>query len=749
MFEWLFKYPAAVFSKGEFVLLSAWPAWVLAGAILAAGAALAWHVLRTRAPLEGWRRAAVWLMQAGALALILVLLWRPALSVATLRPQQNIVAVMVDDSRSMGLAENGETRLQQALKALDGGLAAELRKKFQVRLYRFGKDAERVDTTTRLSGTQSASRIGESLKQVLADASGLPLGAVVLLSDGADNSGGIDRETTAQIRQRRIPVHTAGFGKERLERDIELAEAAVPARTLAGSRLSAEVTLRQFGYSQRRTRIRIKDGERVLASREVTLKADGAPQTETVAFQAGAGGAHTLQVAVDALDGEENTANNALTRLISVDSAKPRVLYIEGEPRWEFKFIRRAIEEDTGVELVTMLRTTQNQIYRQGISAPAELEQGFPSRPEELFAYQGLIVGDVEVSYFTPAQREMIREFANRRGGGVLFLAGRAGLSGGGYQNSPLAEMLPVRLADSKSTFHREEAAVRLTPMGSLSLLCRLEEDQEQNAARWKKMPLLADYQETGELKPGAVALLEVVPAGRRPGPLLAIENYGRGRTFLFASSGSWRWQMLQPLEDKTHEIFWQQMLRWLVAGTPGQVAATTPKPVLSDESEAVIRAEVRNKAFEAVPDARVEARIVGPDGQAAGLELTPDPQEQGVYTARWTADRPGSFLAEIVARAGEEEIGRDVVMFRREDGVAESFRTVQNRELLEKLAEQTGGRYYRPGTLAKLPQEISYSEAGITTRETRDLWDMPAVFLLLIALRGGEWVLRRKWGVV
>jgi uncharacterized membrane protein len=749
MFEWLFKYPASVFSKGDVVLLAAWPAWVLIGLILAAGGALAWHVLRRRAYLDGWRRASIWLLQAGAVALILILLWQPALSVATLRPQQNIVAVMVDDSRSMGLVEGGATRLHQAQKALDSGVIEELRKKFQVRLYRFGKDAERVETTRRLAATQHASRIGESLKQVLADASGLPLGAVVLLSDGADNSGGIDRETTAQIRQRRIPVHTAGFGRERLEKDIELAEAAVPARALAGSRLNAEVTLRQVGYSHRKARIRIKDGERVLASREVTLKADGVPQTEPVPFQAGTGGAHTLQVAVDVLDGEENSANNAVTRLISVDSARPRILYIEGEPRWEFKFIRRAIEEDRGVDLVTILRTTQNKIYRQGIGAPNELEQGFPARPEDLFAYQGLIIGNVEVGYFTPAQRELIREFANRRGGGVLFLAGRAALSDGGYQHSPLAEMLPVRLADGKGTFHREEAMARLTPLGNLSLLCRLEENPEQNAARWKKMPLLADYQETGELKPGAVALLEVAPAGRRGGPLLAVENYGRGRTGLFASSGSWRWQMVQPIEDNTYETFWQQLLRWLVAGTPGQVAAATPKPVLADESEVLLRAEVRNKAFQAVANARVEARIVGPGGVSAGVELTPEPQEEGVYTARWTADRPGSFLAEIVARTGEEEIGRDVVMFRREDGVAENFRTAQNRELLEKLAEQTGGRYYRQAELAKLPQEISYSEAGITTRETRDLWDMPAVFLALLMLRGGEWVLRRKWGVV
>jgi hypothetical protein len=105
--------------------------------------------------------------------------------------------------------------------------------------------------------------------------------------------------------------------------------------------------------------------------------------------------------------------------------------------------------------------------------------------------------------------------------------------------------------------------------------------------------------------------------------------------------------------------------------------------------------------------------------------------------------------VAEIVAGRDKEELGRDVAVFRREDGVAESFHTSQNRELLQKLAEETGGRYYSASNAGRLADEISYSEAGITTRETKDLWDMPVVFLLALLLRGSEWVLRRRWGVV
>jgi hypothetical protein len=124
-------------------------------------------------------------------------------------------------------------------------------------------------------------------------------------------------------------------------------------------------------------------------------------------------------------------------------------------------------------------------------------------------------------------------------------------------------------------------------------------------------------------------------------------------------------------------------------------------------------------------------------------------PNDAGSFQAEWTAEKPGSYVVEVTASRGPEELGRDVLTFERTDGVAENFHTEQNRELLEKLSSQTGGRYWRGDELARLPKEISYSEAGISVRDTKELWDMPIVFLLLLGLMAGEWMLRRKWGVI
>ena len=749
MFEFLFKYPGAVFHKGQFVMLAPWPLWILALGVIAAGGLLLWHVQRNRGLLSGMRPLVIWMLETAMVALLLFLLWHPAISIATLRPQQNVVAVVVDDSRSMAIREGPQSRSAQAAAVLDRKLLAALGQKFQVRLYRFGKEAERIQKTSQLTAAAPASRIGDSLEQVLAESATLPLGAVVLLSDGADNSGGIDLDTISQIRRRRIPVNTIGFGREKAEKDIEIMDAVLPGHALPDSRLSALVTFRQFGYAGQKAMLSIRDAGKVLASREVKLKGEGAPQSEALLFNAGLAGPKTLEVLIEPLPGEENRDNNSIHRLVDVETRRPRILYMEGEPRWEFKFIRRAAEDDRSLQLASLLRTTQNKIYRQGFSDPHELEEGFPGKPEELFAFEGLIIGSVEATYFTQTQQDLIREFANRRGGGILFLGGRYALSEGGYLHSPLAELLPVRLLENKGTFHRDFSDQKLTAQGRDSLICRLLEDPERNATRWNSMPQLANYNEVGEAKPGAVTLMDVVPGGHRPMPLLVTENYGRGRTAVFATSGSWRWRMWQDHNDTTHATFWQQLLRYLVSDSPGRVAGSTPRAVLSDETKVTLRAEVRDKAFESVPNAVVEAHIVGPDGAATSIEMTPQPLEEGVYTTEWNAEKAGSYVAEIVAGRDKEELGRDVVVFRREDGVAENFRTAQNRELLEKLAEQTGGRYYTAANAARLPEEISYSEAGITTRETKDLWDMPVVFLLALLLRGSEWVLRRRWGAV
>jgi uncharacterized membrane protein len=746
MFELLFKYPPAIFSRGKLVLLSPWPLWLLFLLLLTAGGYLYWNMRRSGSVLSSARSMAIWLSQTALVALLLFMLWHPAMSVARLRPQQNVVAVLVDHSRSMGITEEGKPRLQQAEELLNKDLLPGLSNKFQVRMYEFGRDAVRIDNATNLQPNDNATRIGDSLKHIAGEAGTMPLGAIVLMTDGGDNTGGVDRETIAQLRQLRVPVHTIGFGPDHFQKDIEVEEAAVAPRALANSKLVARVAFRQHGYEGQSVKLVVRENGHPIASQDIQLKSD-VEQSAQVLFNAGSSGAHAFQVGIEPQQGEENTQNNAVVRLVNVTDHKMRVLYIEGEPRWEYKFIRRAMEDDNSIDLTSVVRTTQNKTYQQG-GINGELVDGFPPKIEGLFAFDGLIIGSVEANYFTPAQQAMIHDFADRRGGGVLFMAGRFSLNDGGYAATPLAEMLPLRLPSEK-TWSRDFSEFELTEAGRESVITRIVEGRDANLARWKKMPKVANYAAMGAPKPGAVVLMNSVPEGKRPTPLLAIENFGHGRTAILATAGTWRWKMLQDHTDKTHSTFWQQLMRWLVTETPGQVSSATPHQVLSDDTHVPLRAVVRDKTYMPVSGATVQTTITRPDGGTDTVELKPDPLEPGTYTGEYSAEKAGAYVAEVAARQDTNDVGRDTLTFRREDGVAENFGAAQNKDLLQKLAADTNGNYYTPAKAKQLTDEISVSEAGISAHDNLDIWDMPMLFLLALLIRGGEWLLRRKWGVV
>ncbi|WP_031499792.1 glutamine amidotransferase [Bryobacter aggregatus] len=754
MFESLFLYPSRLFSKGEFVFASGWSVWLLLLLCAGIAAGIAFVVLKRHgANLKGARWIVIAALQTFVLCLLLFLLWRPGLRVTALKPQQNVVAVVIDDSSSMKLPNEGSkqsaTRIDTAKSLLNEGLLQKLRNRFQVRVYRAGANLERIQGLDAVSGGQSTTHLGTAMKQMMEESASLPIGAVVLLSDGSDNAGGMEADSLNEIRRRRIPIHTVGFGAERLTRDVEVIDLDTPQRALSDSRIGAAVSFRNYGYKGQKAKLMLSLDGKIVSSREVTLGDEGVPQTETLLFNAGLAGARSVEARIVKLADEENSNNNAQLRLVNVESLKPRILYIEGEPKWDFKFIRRALDGDRNVQLTTMLRTTQNKIYRQGVENAKELEQGFPDKEEELFKFSGLMIGGVEASYFTPKQQTMIKDFADRRGGGVMFVAGRGALNDGGYAASSIAEIIPVTLSDRKGTFHRDPATAELTQAGRDSLIVRIEEDAAKNVERWKTLPFMANYQETGTAKAGATVLIDALPTSKGRFPLLVTERYGRGRTAVFASSGTWRWQMSQDAKDMSHELFWQQLLRWLVSETPAQIAASPSKQVLLDEGNLEFRADIRDKAYHPVSAATVEARVLGPGGAASMIPLTPDATQPGIFTAKWDAPKAGSYVVEVLAKNGKEEMGRDVFTFVRQDGVAENFHAEQNKQLLEGLSRQTNGNYYTPATASTLPEDIAYSEAGVTTRETKDLWNMPAFFLALFGAKGAEWLLRRRWGAV
>ncbi len=230
----------------------------------------------------------------------MLLLWQPAITIGELSSHQNIIAVVVDDSTVWRWpTANGRTREATALAALNGGVLAGLQNRFQTRLYRVDRGLQRVERTQGMTPCGAATHFDDGLKQLLADTSDLPLGAIVLLTDGSQNSSGLGGsgmapDTLQALRNRRIPVHTVGFGREELAHDVEIEDVGVAEKAFADTRVAATVTLTQHGYVGEKGTITVRDGDKLLTAREITFGPDGRLQAETLFFPAGAAGAKNV-----------------------------------------------------------------------------------------------------------------------------------------------------------------------------------------------------------------------------------------------------------------------------------------------------------------------------------------------------------------------------------------------------------------------------------------------------------------------
>jgi uncharacterized membrane protein len=738
MWEFLLGHSLWAFRSGEIAFARGWPLWVLVALAVAGLAAIARTLLRNR-QLGALRLAVLGLLQVAFLSLLLVLLWRPVLNVERIRDRENVIAVLVDDSGSMNAKADAQTasRREQAVQALQSGVTEKLAASSELRLFSFSDRLGSVEALADLKGGAPATRIGEALESVTQMAASVPLAGIVVVTDGAETGATLDEATLARLAATGIPVHTVGVGPEALANDMELEQLQVPGTGVAGETLRATVSIRH--QSQIGTRVRIYDGGELIAAQEVALSGTAGLTSANVEFPAGKAGLRDLRVTIDAARDEGNTANNMRRALVEVSDRRRSILYMEGEPRWEYKFIRRAVEADRSLRLVSAVRATPNRYYRQGVGSAAELEDGFPRTAAELDSYDAVIIGSLEAAALSTEQHEWLRDFVDKRGGSVLLLAGRDGMGDGGWGRVPLGPLLPAVLPrGADASYGARSSAVRLTTYGQAAAIGSLD-------TRWAALPPLADFQSIGRLRPGAIVLLEAV-AGERAEPLLVTQRYGRGATWLFATATSWRWQMRMPLADQSHETFWKQLLHALATPSPPQVSLRADRSMVEDDRGMQLEAQVLGETFQPVPQVVVEATATAETGATAPVRIEPSGAGAGRYSVNVQAANPGLYRVELQARVGDRVLPGAVAHLRREDGVQEQFSSYQHRPMLERIARETGGRYWQLDQIGELPEAMRYSRAGMIERQTLDLWNMPLAFLLLALLKGAEWLLRRQW---
>ena len=741
MIEFFFKYPRSVFNDSEFIFASGWPLWILAVLLFAFFVTLLVIMARRPGNMKGYQLGTIGFIQLLMLAVVLIVVWQPALVSERLLSGENAVAIMLDTSGSMTFNEGGATRMDQAQALLTPDSLAGIANIYNILPYGFADSASTMDAFSILPEPGTATNLGQSVLQTLRQATGASLGAVILVSDGADNSGAISQAELSEIASFGVPIHSVGIGRESIPEDLELSEVLLPEKALPGTTLSARVAIRhdQGGSA----RVKVYDGDTFLTTQDIVL---GNDQNMTLAFvdiEVPEPGQLDLRFTLDPINNESNLANNTRSRVVDVEESRYKILYVEGEPRWEYKFLQRALNDDPSIQLSTLLKVTPNKYYRQGIESPEQLENGFPEERAELFNYDALIIGSLNAAELSSEQQAMIRDFVSDRGGSLMMLAGLNGLGLGGWGETVVNEILPSRLNADNAAFVREKAPVTLTDSGRLAPMLQFSDSESENERLWAELPEIADHQQLGPLRPAATTLLGVNVEGRIQ-PLLVTQPYGKGQSYILATGGTWRWQMSLPVADMRHETFWRQLTRGLVANSPRPFELTSRV----QNEEISVRAQVRDPDAEENQGLEISAVVSSENSDVVSLDLQPVAGQPGVYEASFAPNQTGLYSIEAISRVGESLVSATTTAVRYDEG-QEIFNVRQNRSLLERISLLTGGQYWSPEQWDEIPEAISYSTAGITEQQISYLWDAPFFFLLLILLKTAEWLLRRHWRTI
>lgn len=754
MFEFLFAYPAELFDQG--VLILALPWWQLA--LLPLGIlALGFFALGYFAVRGGMRlrdRVVIALLRSLAISLILFSLSRPLLEVTTQTAQPGLVAILLDNSLSMQVMDfAGKPRsdfIRRQLDAEKGSLLRALRQQFETRLFSFGAGTRALPGVEALDYADGDSDLGRALEVVRESLQGEPLAGLVVISDGAFRPGtSIDTQLVLQ-RAARIPLYTIGVGQTRYARDIEVSRVRLPRRVLKGSRVIADVTINQQGYDGETLDLVVEDDSRIVHKQPLRLKAGS--QTVQVTFTTEDAGARQLKFYVANKTGEQIGANNSQQQVLSVSDTKMRILYFEGEPRFELKFVRRAVADDNSLAVTGLIRTADAKYYRVGIESQQQLRNGFPITREELFAYDALILGSVEISLLSREQQQLIVEFVSQRGGGLLMLGGRHAFAEGGYRDSLLQAISPVFMAEQAQAEFSREIKVQPTAAALVHPALALAENSEESMARWQTLPPLTLVNPMRRIKPGATLLLSGAPVAADDAyVVMAFQRYGRGKVVAFAVQNSWLWQMHQDIEldDQTHELLWRQLLRWLVEEVPPRLLLTLSEHGVHAGGSIRLRAELLEFGSAAQLPPGLRAVLTTPTGLERVTGLSRHPAEPGTYVSEIVAAEPGEYLLRVEFDEQDKVISSAETRFLVTPEGGEYYASQMNEKGLRRIAEATSGAYFPADDAEDLAEALEKQQRGATRLTRYELWNMPVIFLLLVLLLGAEWSYRRWRGLV
>jgi uncharacterized membrane protein len=730
------------------------PPWLLAS-LVAAAAVVAWQAYR-RSPITPARRRTLSALRFTTLTWVLLCLMRPVGRPAALAARDAVVPILVDTSRSMGLADaGGARRIDGARAIVERELLPALDGRFHADVLRFG---ERLapSTVADLSATDRRTDLADALRAIQDRYRGRAVAGVVLVSDGGDNGTG----DAAAAAASGPPLFAVGVGAARPAHDREVVSVTAADSVMSDATVDLTAEAVAYGYGTAPIELRLLENGRAVDLRRVTPAADGVPISETFHVSPNRDSATIYTVEMPASGDELVAGNNARSVLVPAAGRPRRVLFVQGAPGFEHAFLRRTWGTDRALEIDTVVHKGRDDAgaetyYVQAApSRAAALIGGYPATRELLFSYDVVVLANLEPDLLTAPQLAMTRAFVNQRGGGLLVLGAR-GFQRQGLRGTPLEDVLPLELGDRNggvlpATMEPGRDRVAVTPAGLTHPIMQLAATPDENARRWTRIPSLASMSALGGPKPGADVLAVTGGPGGVPRALVAVQRFGDGRSMIFTGEASWRWKMNLPAQDQSFDRFWRQALRWLAQPAPEPVSIALPAAAAAGDGFAVSIA-ARDRAYLPRPDALVDVRITAPSGRIDTVRAAPMPGAAGMFVATLRAPEPGVYRIAADARQGPAALGTSTGMLLVGGVDPEMADPRLNDETLQRVARASGGAVVAAergiDTAALIARLLASVPTGLAGQR-RDLWSTGWSFAVLAGLLAGEWIYRRASGL-
>ncbi len=711
------------------------------------------------------------------------------------RPAQgaNIVALLADNSKGLSITEAGSEqsrgeKLRSILTETSFPWIEQLKETFQVRSYLFDTQARRSANFEGLDYVGLQSNVESSIKGLSTRLQNKPVAGIVLFTDGNSTESEFSQEDLKKLP----PIYPVIMGDESQVVDLSIQGVTVNQSAFGDSPIQVSAKLVQSSLSQTPIRTELRRlGSRVPRGSslgETIDEEEGLLEDKSsysFEWNSTGGGIQFFELSARTTDVNriEATLDNN-SQLFAVDRGKEkfRILYATGRPNWEYKFLNRALAADAQLDLVGLLRVASrepkfefksragensNALYRgfgredeterydeavlirMNARDQNELKTGFPDEAGELFAYDAIIIDDLEADFFSFSQQTLIRDFVKQRGGGLLVLGGVNALEDGGYQNTPIAQVLPLYLDGAGSSAPiSHEARWSLTRNGWVEPWVRIRPFETEERMRMQDMPAFRVFNTTQRVKPGSQTLAMIETPSAESYPSLVTRNFGLGRVATIAVGDFWRWGMQSPSTQADLAQFWRQISRWLVKDNPRLVELNTSEPT---GSSVTLTAIAHNSDFTPLQAGLAELTIRRIDDsqedRSYAMDIVSD--AQGQFRTQVELKDPGAYLATVTIRdLNGQQIGTAETGWVHQPLVKEFSSLVPNSGYLQSIAQATGGKVLRISELSQLSEILNSRTSPIMETRSEPLWHRNWLFLLALGAFLSEWLLRRKRGL-